>query len=92
MLMRHRMTLLLATVVSLVVVLVAAISYIYITLFTVHPPSYPTAEKSVWLKQNWQPAQRVWFHHADQGTLTFGIPYEWFIALEQPTDLGRGPG
>src|SRR4029077_10296513 len=26
-----------------------------------------------------------WFYHADQGTRTFGIPFEWFMALEQPT-------
>jgi hypothetical protein len=25
-----------------------------------------------------------WFHHANQGAWTFFIPYEWFIALEQP--------
>ena len=25
-----------------------------------------------------------WFYHADQGTRTFGIPYEWFLALEKP--------
>jgi len=23
-------------------------------------------------------------HHADQGTQTVNIPYEWFVALEQP--------
>lgn len=48
-------------------------------------PKYPAIEKVVWLDQNWSPAQREWFHFADQGTLTFGIPYEWFLALEQPT-------
>lgn len=52
--------------------------------FTVELPDYPPIEKVVWLDQNWSPEQRDWFHHADQGTQTFGIPYEWFTALEQP--------
>jgi RoxA-like, cytochrome c-like len=50
----------------------------------VHLPDYPSIEKAVWLDQNWSEQQRAWYHHADQGTLTFGIPYEWFVALEQP--------
>ena len=55
-------------------------------------PEYPSPRKSVWLDQGWTPEQRYWFHGADQGTLTFGIPYEWFIALEQPTfTLGEAP-
>ena len=58
--------------------------------FTVALPNYPPGGKVVWLEQNWTPPQRSWFHHADQGTLTFGIPYEWFAALEQPA-LSFGP-
>jgi hypothetical protein len=54
------------------------------TRLTVSLPDYPPIEKSVWLKQNWQPKARDWYHHANQGTLTFNIPYEWFVALEQP--------
>jgi len=50
----------------------------------VKPANYPFIENAVWLDQNWSEEQREWFHHADQGTLTFGVPYEWFIALEQP--------
>lgn len=46
-------------------------------------PEYPTAQKTRWLDQNWKD-EREWFHHADQGTATFHIPYEWFMALEQP--------
>jgi hypothetical protein len=53
--------------------------------FHVELPEYPPAKKFVWLKQNWTPEERSWFYHANQGTLTFGIPYEWFVALEQPT-------
>jgi hypothetical protein len=47
-------------------------------------PEYQPARKFVWLEQNWSGDQRHWYYHANQGTLTFGIPYEWFIALEQP--------
>lgn len=59
---------------------------------TVRMPKYPTIENVVWLPQNWTAEQREWFHHADQGTQTFGIPYEWFIALEQPALSFAAPG
>jgi hypothetical protein len=52
--------------------------------FMVEVPQFESMGKVVWLPQNWTPEQSNWFHHADQGTQTFGIPYEWFIALEQP--------
>jgi len=48
-------------------------------------PQYQPVTKLVWLDQNWTREQRNWYYHADQGTLTFGIPHEWFVALEQPT-------
>jgi hypothetical protein len=57
--------------------------YVYDNL-TVELPNYQPTDNVVWLPQNWTTEQRDWFHHADQGTQTFGIPYEWFIALEQP--------
>ena len=57
----------------------------------VHTPSYPAPRKSVWLEQNWTKSQSAWFWHADQGTRTFKIPFEWFKALRQPTLLA-GPG
>lgn len=60
--------------------------------FTVELPKYPPIENVVWLDQNWTIAQQEWFHHADQGTQTFGIPYEWFIALEQPELSLATPG
>lgn len=47
-------------------------------------PDYPQTENTVWLEQNWTAGQRQWFHHANQGTWTFFIPFEWFMALEQP--------
>src|SRR3712207_3629972 len=39
---------------------------------------------TVWLDQNWSARDRAWYHHAGQGTATVPIPYEWFMALEQP--------
>lgn len=60
--------------------------------FTVELPNYTTVGKAVWLDQNWSADQRNWFHHADQGTQTFGIPYEWFVALEQPAISLGDPG
>jgi hypothetical protein len=45
---------------------------------------YPP-EKAVWLDQNVSKDRLSWFYHADQGTRTFGIPLDWFMALEQPT-------
>jgi hypothetical protein len=59
---------------------------------TVEPPNYPPISKAVWLEQNWTADERDWFHHADQGTQTFGIPYEWFVALEQPALSFTAPG
>jgi mono/diheme cytochrome c family protein len=45
----------------------------------------PTPKKTVWLDQGISKDKLSWFYHADQGTRTFGFPYEWFMALEQPT-------
>src|SRR4051812_20792958 len=61
--------------------------------FHVSLPHYPAANKAVWLAQNWEAKDREWYHHANQGTQTFNIPYEWIIALEQPTiSLFSKPG
>ena len=46
---------------------------------------YPQPKKTVWLDQGISKDRLSWFYHADQGTRTFGFPYEWFMALEQPT-------
>lgn len=55
-------------------------------------PDYPGPRQTVWLDQGWSAEQRDRYHHADQGTLTFGIPYQWFVALEQPAlSLGERP-
>lgn len=47
-------------------------------------PEYNAQLKNTWAEQGWSNAERHWYHHAVQGTNTFGIPYEWFAALEQP--------
>ena len=50
-------------------------------------PDFPPVEKSVWLKQNWEPPAREWYRHANQGGQfppMINVPYEWFMALEQP--------
>ena len=46
---------------------------------------HPTPKRTVWLDQGIPKEKLSWFYHADQGTRTFGFPYEWFMALEQPT-------
>src|SRR6266850_3742836 len=46
---------------------------------------YPEPKKTVWLDQGIAKEKLSWFYHADQGTRTFGFPYEWLMALEQPT-------
>ncbi len=60
------------------------------------PPPLPAAappKKAYWLDQNWSDADRFWTHHASQGTATLPIPYDWFMALEQPgLSLWSAPG
>lgn len=51
------------------------------------PPALPTpapVTSAHWLNQGWTTEDRHWFHHASQGTATFPVPYNWFMALEQP--------
>jgi hypothetical protein len=73
-------------VVAVIVVAVAwkPLSKVYEELHVVLP-DYPQTKATVWLDQKLGKEQRGWFYHADQGTRTFHIPYEWFGALEQPT-------
>jgi len=47
-------------------------------------PKLPETTDAFWLEQNWSLKDRHWFHHASQGTATFPVPYDWFMALEQP--------
>lgn len=56
-------------------------------------PTVPETKAAFWLEQNWSLKDRHWFHHASQGTATFPVPYEWFMALEQPRlHLFSAPG
>lgn len=47
-------------------------------------PAYPAPTRTVWLDQGWGDTERAWFHHVSQGTDTIPIPYDWFVAMEQP--------
>ena len=47
-------------------------------------PENPPITKARWLDQNWSDDERFWSHHATQGTSTLPVPYDWFVALEQP--------
>ena len=51
-------------------------------------PVQPLEQKPIQLlDQNWTPGwkygQTSWYHHASQGTMI--LPYDWFMALEQPS-------
>ncbi|ANG61334.1 hypothetical protein A8C75_01880 [Marinobacterium aestuarii] len=49
-------------------------------------PPFEPVDRVVWLDQGpaWNSESRDWYHHASQGTSTLPIPFEWFMALEQP--------
>lgn len=47
-------------------------------------PEVTKIDRAHWLNQNWSDSDRYWFHHATQGTATFPVSYEWFMALERP--------
>jgi RoxA-like, cytochrome c-like len=57
----------------------------FLAALRIELPEYQATKKTVWLDQNISKDKLSWFYHADQGTRTFGIPFEWFMALEQPT-------
>jgi hypothetical protein len=94
MITRRSIQLGLGAIALLVIGLATGAFFIYRDRLSVHLPDYPPIKRALWLDQGWTAAQRHWFHHADQGTQTVNIPYEWFIALEQPRialvgDVGR---
>ena len=45
-------------------------------------PVYHPVSEVQYLNQNWSGYHREWFYHAGQGTEL--MPYQWFLALEQP--------
>jgi hypothetical protein len=65
--------------------LCAALALIGLAGCAAELPENDPIREARWLPQNWSPAERFWFHHATQGTASVLIPYEWFLALEQPT-------
>ena len=87
-----RVFIVVAAIVIIVAIVLGVLWHEYHDELTVELPTYPPIGKAVWLDQNWSADQRNWFHHADQGTQTFGIPYEWFVALEQPALSLGDPG
>jgi hypothetical protein len=60
--------------------------------FSVDLPTFAKPRRIIWLSQGWDSRRAAWFHHADQGTETFPVPYEWFVALEQPSRLYESGG
>lgn len=76
----------------LAVIVIAAIMFIrsapvQTVLEGMTPPDLPKvelAQNTVPLAQNWDAAVSERFHFISQGTATIPVPYEWFIALEQP--------
>jgi len=50
-------------------------------------PDLPSSVKVydvVKLNKNWTDAERQWYYHTSQGSQV--MPYDWFLALEQPTN------
>jgi hypothetical protein len=76
------------TVGILIVLLVVVGAYLFLhsslySQLTVVVPAYqPPPEQLVHMDQGWSPDQQLQFHHTSQGTRL--VPYDWFIALEQP--------
>lgn len=54
-----------------------------IELFSAPVPEAETVSKVVTLQQGWDKDTSLWFWHVPQGTAI--MPYEWFLALEQPS-------
>jgi hypothetical protein len=75
----------------IIVLIVVGLAFAWKPLSQLHAaldldlPSYPQTKTTVWLNQKVSKERLGWFYHADQGTRTLSIPYEWFVALEQPT-------
>ena len=47
-------------------------------------PGYEAERTNQWASQGWTNADSHWFHHVSQGTSTFGLPFEWLDAMQQP--------
>ena len=76
-----------------VIVVGAVIGVRYaLAMLSVPLPTFPPVEKTVWLTKQWSPDKSAFYHHASQGSSTFGVPYEWFVALERPVVSLSSPG
>ncbi|MEM7157970.1 MAG: di-heme-cytochrome C peroxidase [Myxococcota bacterium] len=51
----------------------------------IEPPPPTKVDSVQWLEQGWTDEQRRRFYYLHQGAETFPLPYEWFMALEQPS-------
>jgi mono/diheme cytochrome c family protein len=72
-----------ALVVIVLLLVGGAYLYLHQPQFRVDVPEYQTPpEQFIRAEQGWTDDQRLHFHHTTQGTRL--VPYEWFMALEQP--------
>jgi hypothetical protein len=72
-------------IVIVIVLLVVAGGYLYLNKpeFQVDVPAYQNPQEQFSrAEQGWTDDQRLHFHHTPQGTRL--VPYDWFMALEQP--------
>ncbi len=81
------------TKIALVVMALAGVAgvlaYPKLKQLRVVTPEYQVPGQLVKLEQGWNDAQRVQYHHTAQGTRL--VPYDWFLALEQPCFFGCEP-
>jgi hypothetical protein len=70
----------------IIALLVVGGAYLYLQAkFRVDVPEYQAPpEKLVRVEQGWTADQRLHFRHTPQGTRL--VPYDWFMALEQPPE------
>ena len=76
-----------------ILALISILPKINAVLALVTPPELPKAQaakKIENLQQNWNWDVSHRFHHESQGTNTFPVPVEWFVALEQPLSSPLG--
>jgi hypothetical protein len=69
----------------LIILLLIGGAYLYLhqSKFQVYVPEYQNPpELLIRAEQGWTDDQRLHFHHTPQGTRL--VPYDWFMALEQP--------
>ena len=78
-----------ALVVLALLVVAGVVAYPKLKQLRVVTPEYQVPGQLVKLEQGWNDAQRAQYHHTAQGTRL--VPYDWFLALEQPCFVGCEP-